>query len=206
MDETGFRLLSQADVDPAAEVISQAFMDDPLCSFMLPKKRSRLGTLYKFFHAYGQLYIQNKRGFGVGEPLKGVAFWLEPSHADVSVSLRGLSVFLPLLFTPYPKGYIRARSIIQQTDLMHKKYAPGPHYYLDNLGVLPSEQGTGISSHLMRPILEKADVESVDVYTDTATAKNVPYYEHFGFQVMQEVSVLKTGVTIWALLRSSKRS
>jgi predicted N-acetyltransferase YhbS len=89
---------------------------------------------------------------------------------------------------------------------MHKKYAPVPHYYLDNLGVLPSEQGKGISSHLMRPILEKADVESVDVYTDTATAKNVPYYEHFGFQVMQEVSVLKTGVTIWALLRSSKRS
>jgi hypothetical protein len=68
MDDTGCRLLTLADVDQAANVISQAFMDDPLCTFMLPFKRSRLVTLKKFFRYYCQKYIQLNQGYGVGEP------------------------------------------------------------------------------------------------------------------------------------------
>ena len=201
MDNFNFRVLEISDVPQAASVISQAFIDDPLCAYMLPLRRTRTKTLYKFFRAYGTVNIQNQRGFGVGEPLKGVAYWLEPSKADISVNLKSLGLFLPLLFTFYPLGYFRAKAIIKQTDLLHQKYASEPHYYLDNVGVLPSEQGKGISSRLIRPFLEKADEEKVSVYTDTVTSSNVSLYEHFGFQCVERYTVAKTGITVWALLR-----
>ena len=201
MEHTGFHTLSTTEIAPAAEVISWAFYYDPLCAFMLPSERSRLKTLLKFFRAYCQVNIQNKQGYGVGEPLKGVAFWLEPNRPDLSVNLRSLGIFLPILFSPYALGYIRARRVLKQVDGLHQKYAPEPHFYLDNIGVLPAEQGRGYSSGLIRPFLEKADQEKVSVYTDTVTERNASFYEHFGFECVEESPVEGTGITIWALCR-----
>jgi ribosomal protein S18 acetylase RimI-like enzyme len=198
-----FRLLTFSDVEQAARVLSQAFMDDPLCSFLLPFGRTRGRTLYKFFRAYGEVNIKNNRGYGSGEPLEGVAYWDFPDQADVSISLKSLTVFLPLLFTMYPIGYFRARKIIQQIDDLHKQYASESHYYLDNIGVLPAARGKRISSKLIHPVLEMADSQKVVAYTDTVTHSNVALYEHFGFQCVAEASVPGTNITVWALRRPS---
>jgi GNAT superfamily N-acetyltransferase len=194
-----YRLLTLADVTQAAYVISQAFVDDPLCRFMLPFKRTRSSTLQKFFRAYGEVNIKNQRGYGVDEPLAGVAYWQFPGQGDVSLNIKSLSVFLPLLFTFYPIGYFRARPVLKQIEALYQKHANEPHYYLDNIGVLPAARGKGLSSKLIRPILEKADAEKVLVYTDTVTRENIPFYEHFGFQVAEETFVEGTGITVWAL-------
>jgi hypothetical protein len=69
-----FRVLELSELDQAVEVISRAFFNDPLVSYMLPTRRTRLNTLRKFFHLYATIYIGNGRGYGVGEPVRGVAF------------------------------------------------------------------------------------------------------------------------------------
>jgi ribosomal protein S18 acetylase RimI-like enzyme len=201
MDNLDCRLLEISDVEQAATVISQAFVDDPLCAFMLPIKRTRVRTLKKFFLAYGAVNIRNQCGYGVGEPLSGVAFWLEPEKPNISINVKSLGLFIPLLFTFYPIGLMMASAVLKKTDILHQKYAGEPHYYLDNIGVLPSERGKGISTRLIRPFLNKADEEKVIVYTDTVTRANVALYEHFGFHCMEECSVDGTGITIWALRR-----
>jgi ribosomal protein S18 acetylase RimI-like enzyme len=195
------RLLTLGDIEPAANVISQAFVDDPLCAFMLPFRRTRIKTLYKFFRLYGEVNIKNKRGYGVGDPLQGVAYWQFPDQQSLSISLTSLSKFIPLLFTFYPIGYFRAQAVLNQQEALHKKYADEPHFYLDNIGVLPTARGKGLSSKLIRPFLERADSQNVMVYTDTVTRSNVGLYEHFGFQCVEESAVSGTGITIWALRR-----
>ena len=202
--KTNFRLLTLSDIEQAAQVISRAFMDDPLISFMLPFRYTRVKTLYKFFRAYGEINIRNNRGYGFGEPLQGIAYWKSPNQDNMSISVKSLTLFLPLLLTFYPIGYFRAKAILQQIDVLHKRYADEPHYYLDNIGVLPEAQGKGISSKLIRPILEMADSQKVITYTDTVTRSNVALYEHFGFQCVERSSVGNTGITVWALRRPSK--
>jgi hypothetical protein len=49
--------------------------------------------------------------------------------------------------------------------------------------------------------IAKVDAEKVCVYTDTVTRGNVMFYEHFGFQCVEECSVERTGVIVWALRR-----
>jgi GNAT superfamily N-acetyltransferase len=198
------RPLTPGDVEPAAEVIAQAFQSDPLVLYMLPSQRSRIRTLTKFFRVYGEINIRNGRAYGVGKPLQGVAYWVPPGQNGLSVSLKSLSKFVPLLFSPYVAGYYRAyrvKGILPRTEALHKKYANAPHYYLDNLGVLPSAQGKGYSSKLIRPILARADEEHVLVYTDTVTLANVPYYEHFGFECVEECPIAGTDLTVFALRR-----
>ncbi len=195
------RLLTLSDVDQAAQVISQAFVDDPLSTFMLPLKRTRTKTLYKFFRAMGEVSIKNNRGYGVGDPLQGVAYWKFPDQESMSIRFKSIGKFIPLLFTFYPFGYFRAKAVLNQIDTLHKKYANEPHFYLDNIGVLPSARGKGVSSKLIRPFLERADSQKVIAYTDTVTRSNVAFYEHFGFQCVEQSAIVGTGITVWALRR-----
>jgi len=201
MSNFEYRQLTLADVEPAAQVISQAFANDPLISLILPLKRTRVNTLLKFFRVYGEIGIKNGRGFGTGEPLQGVAYWKFPKQDSMSISIKSLGKFLPLLFTMYPIGYFKGRIIINRIDTLHAKYANEPHFYLDNLGVLPSVQGQGISSRLIRPFLRMADEQKVIAYTDTVTPANVPFYEHFGFECVETSTVNRTGITVYALRR-----
>lgn len=198
---TDSRLLTLTDVDTAADVIAQAFIDDPLCAYMLPSRRTRVSTLRKFFRAYCEVSIKGGRGYGVGDPLQGVAFWKAPDQEGVSISVKSLTSFLPLLLTAYPAGYFRAREIMRQQEALHDRYADQPHYYLDNIGVLSGARGQGLASRLMRPILDAADSQQVLAYTDTVTRSNVALYEHFGFVCVEECPVVGTGITIWALRR-----
>jgi ribosomal protein S18 acetylase RimI-like enzyme len=198
---TDCRLLTLADADQAARIIAQAFVEDPLCIFMLPFKRTRIKTLYKFFRPYSEISIQNNLAYGSGDPLQGVAFWHSPNQKDLSINLKTLGRFLPLLFTMYPIGYFRARAIISQTDALHKKYASEPHYYLDNIGVLASARGRGIASNLIRPFLVQAAAQQTIAYTDTVTPTNVPLYQHFGFHLMEQTPIPHTPITVYALRR-----
>jgi GNAT superfamily N-acetyltransferase len=198
-----YRILNLSDVDAAAQVVSQAFVDDPLTSFMFPTKSTRLKTLHTFSRIYGDINIRNGRGYGVGEPLQGVAFWNFPTQEDVSMSINSLGKFLPLLFSMYPIGYWRARAILNRIETLHQKHAAEPHFYLDNLAVLPSARGQGLASKLIRPILEMADAQKSVAYTDTVTQANVPLYEHFGFQCVEASPVDGTGITVYALRRPS---
>jgi ribosomal protein S18 acetylase RimI-like enzyme len=201
MPNAEYRQLTLADVEPAADVIAQAFFNDPLISFMLPIKATRTRTLFKFFRVYGEISIKNNRGFGAGEPLQGVAYWKLPDQESMSISVKSLGKFLPLLFTMYPIGYFRARKILGRIDSLHAKYADQPHFYLDNLGVTPSAQGKGLSSKLIRPFLHMADEQKVIAYTDTVTEANVPLYQHFGFELVEASPVENTGITVYALRR-----
>lgn len=200
----GSRLLTLGDVEAAANVLALAFQDDPLCAFMLPNRRTRTATLRKFFRAAGAINIRHGRVYGAGDPLQGVAFWESPDHNATPVSVKMLGKFLPLLFTQYPLGLYRARPILREIDALHAAHAPEPHYYLDNLGVLPTAQGQGFASRLIRPVLEMADSRRALVYTDTVTPANVPLYEHFGFERVATKQIANTGVTVFALKRPAR--
>lgn len=201
MTSSEYRQLTAADADEAAQVVAQAYVDDPLISYMLPFKSTRVITTYKFMRAYGEININNNRGFGVGAPLQGAAFWKFPDQESMSINVRTLGKFLPLLFTMYPIGIFRARAIIDRIDQLHEKHVREPHFYLDNLAVLPSARGRGLSSKLIRPFLGMADERGVITYTDTVTQSNVSLYEHFGFECVETSPVGRTGVTVYALLR-----
>jgi len=199
-----YRLLTLSDVERAARVISQAYVDDPLCAFMLPFRGTRTNTLFKFFRVLGEVSIKNKRGYGVGDPLVGVAYWKFPDQESMSISVKSLKSFVPLLFTFYPIGYFRAKAVLRQIDTLHQKHADEPHFYLDNLGVLPSARGKGVSSKLIRPFLAMADAQKVIAYTDTVTRSNVALYKHFGFQCVEESAIAGAGLTVWALRRPAQ--
>jgi predicted N-acetyltransferase YhbS len=80
---------------------------------------------------------------------------------------------------------------------------PTDVWYLDALGVDPAKQGTGIGNALMRHGLEAAGAAGVDAFLETGQARNVAYYERFGFRVVDHDAPAPDGPQIWFMRTGS---
>ena len=80
------------------------------------------------------------------------------------------------------------------------KRAPGErHWHLGPVGVHIDAQGAGIGSLMMREFCARIDAEGDVVFLETDLSQNVRLYERFGFETIEETTVL--GAPAWFMLR-----
>jgi ribosomal protein S18 acetylase RimI-like enzyme len=146
----------------AAEVLARAFLVDPAYSTLFPDEVERGRALQRLFGAvigYSLVY-----GLVHTTPsVDGAACWLSPGNTEITL-WRILRTGLGLQRAV--AGFnARARqdflAALAYMDEIHKREAPGPHWYLWALGVEPGHQGQGIGSRLIQPVLTQADKDRV---------------------------------------------
>jgi predicted N-acetyltransferase YhbS len=72
----------------------------------------------------------------------------------------------------------------------------GQFWYLAQIGV--STPGRGVGSALLGRRL--ASIEG-PAYLESSNLRNVPLYQRFGFDVIEEISLPEDGPTLWTMLR-----
>jgi ribosomal protein S18 acetylase RimI-like enzyme len=198
-------VLSMENLDGATETMSRAFRDDPLWRYVFPNTEERQKAQARFFHAILTLSISKQQSYGIGTPPVGVAVWNFPGQPRVPLSFTAIVRLGQLAFSPFAIAAFQVRRIFAQFERMRKSYAPEPHYYLQTIGIRPDFQGQGLASRLIHPFLEKADANGTNSYTETMTLSNVSLYEHFGFKCVEQYTVPKTQLRIWALYRTAHK-
>jgi ribosomal protein S18 acetylase RimI-like enzyme len=83
----------------------------------------------------------------------------------------------------------RLEAFSAQVDAYHEKHLPTPHCYLFFIGVDPRSQGQGYGGMLIRPMLEWLDEKGMACYLNTQNEANIGLYEHFGFRVVEQVTL-----------------
>jgi ribosomal protein S18 acetylase RimI-like enzyme len=78
-----------------------------------------------------------------------------------------------------------------------------PHHYLFVLGVDPSAQGRGLGRQLITPILEVCDRDHLPAYLETATERNLGFYQSLGFAITGEHQVTG-GPLVWFMWRPAR--
>jgi ribosomal protein S18 acetylase RimI-like enzyme len=196
------RRLAPPDINPAAQILSAAFIDDPSWAYLFPDTARRQKTLRRFFRVLARYGVLTGQAYGVGDPLQGVAVWDIPGqHIPARAYLRAGTGFLGLLFSPFFVQIVRGWRIFGSFGELQGKYKPESAYYLDTIGIAPEAQGKGLASALIRPFLARADAEGLPAYTETVTPENVSLYEHYGFQCMERYDVPEVDLSIWSFLR-----
>ena len=76
-----------------------------------------------------------------------------------------------------------------------------PYVYLQMLGVTTAHQGQGLGGSLLRALIERCDGEGLPIYLETETEENVRLYEHFGFDLMQRITLDRLALPMWEMLR-----
>ena len=185
----------------ASEVVAAAFFDYPMFTlyFPDPKKRARvlpwyLENVLNCALRYGEVYTTAE--------ISGVIFTLPPGHTKISQSEYIQNGFL---LTPLLLGfrdYVRSQECEKFVADTHEKImGDRPHYYLWGLTVDPIQKRKGIGTALLRPVIEKADVEKKPIYLETHDEKNVAYYQRMGFSLVRTDMFPKFDLAIWCMLR-----
>ncbi len=198
---TEVRLATADDIGPLAAMLAHAFAHDPFFGYLAgdaPERgeRMRVGWEGLLRHASDGLSTTYTT-----HDLAGAALWHPPGYHGARF-VAGLRM-LPSL-ARLAGGYRRLRTISAAIEALEERrshHAPEPHFYLSALGVDPARQGQSIGTALVRPVLERADIDRTPAYLETAVARNVLLYERLGFDVVEELTLPGTDIRGWLMLR-----
>jgi len=193
------RVATRSDVDVVAASLALAFFDDPVMAFLFPDGPSRVRRLTRFFLTGLSAQHLSHGACFTDEGRAGAALWSPPGHWRMTVAqqLRGGTGFIAALGTHIPRA-LRALATVQRA------HPDTPHYYLAVLGTRPDQQGRGLGSALLRPILDRCDAEGLGAYLESSKESNLAFYRRHGFEVTGEIR-LPGGPPVWPMWRAARK-
>ncbi len=188
------------EISALSDVLARAFVHDPFYSFLAGDASERTQRMREGWRAILRHGSADMSETFTTDDHAGVAIWIPPGRGGLSVleSIRQLPSMARLA------GWRRLRlvgSVMAALEERHRHHAPGDHFYLSALGVDTDRQGEGIGTALTRPVLDRCDRDSIPAYLETAGARNVLLYERLGFEVVEELTLPRTDVHGWLMLR-----
>ena len=187
--------------DAGAAVLGRAFAEYEMLRYYFPDETQRHAVADTFGFIALSICLKYGEVYATSEEMEGVAAWLPPGKAPFGGWQMIRSVPVSVLFRFARQGASRMWAYGRYVDKLHRKLVPYPHWYLQIIGVDPAYQGQGLSSRLLRPVLERIDREQMPCFLETNTEKNVAIYQRFGFEVVSEDKIPGTEVTSFAMLR-----
>ncbi|WP_158600315.1 GNAT family N-acetyltransferase [Fibrisoma montanum] len=193
--------LIDSDVRPLAETMARAFLQGPNFVYTQPDEARRRQTLPAMFSCFirigqqvGTVYTTDERN--------GAAIWAAPGrHAGFIDSWRAGFLALPLRLRF--SAVVRLGQLGTHLSSKRRALMPEPHWYLMALAVDPYQQGKGLGSHLIRPVLTQADRAGQACYLETFVRQNLHFYEKHGFQTLGKCTLPNGGPTYWTMKRLS---
>ena len=179
-----------SDLDAAAQVLAEAFTNDPVLHAILSgedRRNERLTTLFRATLAAGAFaagsvdLAHDERGV-----LLGVAAWEGPRAPRWSLArqLRELPRFAAALGWG---GIARALPLLSRLE----RHRPGtPHWYLAEIGVTAAARGRGVGRQLIESRLTALDHAGESSYLESSTPENRRLYARLGFTELAPISGL----------------
>lgn len=196
--------LSKPQIGQAGEMLTRAFSDDPKLTHLMPditEKKELSRYLFEFELQYGMNYGDV---YTTSPSIEGVAVWLPSTKSEITIWRAFRSGGLRLQKQLGKKIMDRLMAFSTAVDTLHKKHAPYPHYYLFFIGVDPSYQKKRVASRLITPMLIWLDTRKLPCYLNTQNEKNIGIYEHYGFEVIEQLALPDSGIVHTAMQRNPR--
>jgi GNAT superfamily N-acetyltransferase len=196
----GVTSLAQTTAADVAQVLTDAFLDDPGWRDVGPERAGhRRLVMWRYHRALhrkalrwgrpGYAALRDGRLVGVAVTFDGEA-WPPPEPVSTLLDVPAFAL----------AGPATAMRGARADAMMKRAHFHEPHLYLWQLAVDPSAQRSGVGRALMERVIADADDAAVPIYLETAKPENVPYYRSFGF-VETGREQLPRGAPLWLMLR-----
>jgi GNAT superfamily N-acetyltransferase len=178
--DPGLRRATSEDVHRLKAVLAEAFIEDPVFCWLMPEDAKRLARLRRYFGIELRHLALARGRVWTTDDLAGAALSLPPGawRSPLRVTLLEGSAF----------GIHLSRAA-RMGAAIEWRHARERHYYVRDVGVHPDMQGKGLGSALLRPTLERCDLEGVPAYLEASSERNAALYERLGFQLTDELRI-----------------
>lgn len=172
-------------------LLTDAFKDNLSVSYIVKQDEYKLKRIqalidysFEVCFLYGDIYLSEDRC--------ACAMILFPQHKKTTLFTIWLDIVL--VFKAITIGGI-FKALEREKQI--KKIQPKQEMlYLWFIGVNTTKQHKGYGSSLLENILEIADNLNLPAFLETSTLENLPWYEHFGFEIYDELDL---GYTLFFL-------
>jgi len=196
--------LSIRHIKPATQMLSRAFQNDSVIRWQIPETNKRLAKIHYMWELLLNIGILYGEVYGTSENLEGIAIWRPPENVNLSYwkFVKNGGFKFPFKFGV--KTTKRMTFIQAVNDSIRNIYMKIPYWYLDVMAVDPKYQGKGFASMLLKPMLGRIDNENLPIWLETNLEKNVLFYEHFDFRILEEIIIPNTNIVDWFMIRQSE--
>jgi GNAT superfamily N-acetyltransferase len=172
-----------------SDVLTEAFMTDPVVSWLFPDEGERRRLQPYFYeplltHPAAETYLAGERA--------GAAVWLSLAAGQTPYEAAGMP-------TVFGENGVRLMAVGQ---LLAQRHPWGEaHLYLPCMGVVSAAQGKGLGSVLLRDRLDRADAEGLGTYLEASSPRSRALYLRHGFTDHGEPVRVPDGPQLWPMWR-----
>ena len=195
--------LDKTNINLCHPVAARAYFDADDFSTSSRDPSKQMKYLTKLMNLTFQISVKFGSVYAPTKAIEGVAGWLPHDKIKISnwhyIRHGALSAFLRA-------GKEGRRNLLRYSSLVsakHRQHANFPHMYLFNLAIDPKYQGKGYASRLLKPMFVKLDENNLPCYLESPE-RNLALYEHFGFEVVEHVSLPENDNDMWLMIRYNK--
>jgi ribosomal protein S18 acetylase RimI-like enzyme len=189
------RNATAAEQAAAIATLTLAFSTDPATRWTWPNAQDYLNAFPRFAKAFGGAGFGTGGAHIVGDHA-GTALWLPPGVEPDGAALGEL-----MRTTASPQSMSDGMQVMRQMESHHPSE---PHWYLPLIGIDPKHQGKGLGSALLAHVADICDRDGVLAYLESSNPRNVPLYQHHGFEITGEIQY-GSSPTIVPMLRQPRR-
>ncbi|HEY1519335.1 MAG TPA: GNAT family N-acetyltransferase [Solirubrobacteraceae bacterium] len=184
-------------VPTVAAALADAFINDPVYTWMLPgnlRPKPRLRTM--FAAEMEQYVLPNGGTVWTTSDYDGAVCELPPGAWEMPKSMTGKEA-LKWLRAFGTRLLLAGR--VQRA--MEERHLSEPHFYVRIVGVRTARQGKGVGAALMQPTLQKADSAGLPAYIEASTKRSAALYERLGFMHIDVLELPDGGPPVWRMRR-----
>ena len=195
--------IDKTNIHLVGKVAARAYFEAGDFSYSSIEPSKQMKFLIKLMNLTFRISLKFGKVYAPTQKIEGVAAWLPYDKTNLSnwhyIRHGALSVVIGA-------GKEGRKQLMRYSNLAnkkHKQHANFPHMYLYNLAIDPNHQGNGYASRLLKPMLAKLDENNLPCYLETHE-RNIPLYEHFGFELIEQISLPEFDENVWLMMRYSK--
>ena len=181
-----------------SDMYAEAFFDDPMMTYMLPDAVHRRRVLPRYFGSV--LRVAQTHGVirvaAEGDVVQGSVIAMPPGTYPIPL--------LPQVRefgTMFAAGRHATRVSFFDVPVIDRVRPKSPYWYVMFLGTDPAHQRSGIGAMLLQEVFDRASADTLPVYLSTMNERNVVYYQRFGFELRDQLTMGKRGPQTWTMLR-----
>lgn len=192
----GVRTAAGDAVPKVAAVLADAFINDPVYTWLVPGSLRRQARLRTMFAAEMEQYVVPNGTVWTTSAYDGAVSELPPGAWEMPLSFTGKEALKWL------RAFGRRLALAGRVHhAMEERHLREPHFYVRTVGVRTALQGQGVGSALMQPTVERADSAGLPTYIEASSERSAALYERLGFVHMDVLELPEGGPPVWLMRR-----